>query len=294
MLLREVKDWKRSTLVSANRDSVELETARGRVTDANPVRKAGDFSMELVDLMHLDPSLVHHDGAFKGELLFPSSWGAVVPNLRQADVAGTDCARMFAPEHVLLRDDLDDTVDSAALQRRLWGMFTVHYPHTLSLPQRDRIRWHLFPELRMESAQTQLALDDPAVPIEPPDLMQVTDLQQEQVARTLGEGHRVIHGAADSGKTTILIFRAQTGRSLFFATARTWRRALAHCCGHVALTSAFRCALSMVGAKTCWAAIGWRCQTHLGGDRLVTKRGLMPWSVPSRPASCRLANTPPC
>jgi superfamily I DNA/RNA helicase len=35
------------------------------------------------------------------------------------------------------------------------------------------------------------------------------DLQQEQIARTLGEGHRVIHGAAGSGKTMILIYRAQ-------------------------------------------------------------------------------------
>jgi superfamily I DNA/RNA helicase len=34
------------------------------------------------------------------------------------------------------------------------------------------------------------------------------DLQQEQIARTLGEGHRVIHGAAGSGKTMILVFRA--------------------------------------------------------------------------------------
>jgi superfamily I DNA/RNA helicase len=42
-----------------------------------------------------------------------------------------------------------------------------------------------------------------------PDLMQVMDLQQEQIARTLGEGHRVIHGVAGSGKTMILIYRAQ-------------------------------------------------------------------------------------
>ena len=34
------------------------------------------------------------------------------------------------------------------------------------------------------------------------------DLQQEQIARTLGEGHRVIHGTAGSGKTMILVFRA--------------------------------------------------------------------------------------
>jgi hypothetical protein len=30
------------------------------------------------------------------------------------------------------------------------------------------------------------------------------DLQQEQLARSMGEGHRVIHGLAGSGKTTIL------------------------------------------------------------------------------------------
>jgi superfamily I DNA/RNA helicase len=34
------------------------------------------------------------------------------------------------------------------------------------------------------------------------------DLQQEQLARSLGEGHRVIHGVAGSGKTLILGYRA--------------------------------------------------------------------------------------
>jgi superfamily I DNA/RNA helicase len=42
-----------------------------------------------------------------------------------------------------------------------------------------------------------------------PNLLQVMDLQQEQIARNLGEGHRVIHGVTGSGKTMILIYRAQ-------------------------------------------------------------------------------------
>ena len=37
----------------------------------------------------------------------------------------------------------------------------------------------------------------------------VMDLQQEQLARSMGEGHRVIHGVAGSGKTMILGYRAQ-------------------------------------------------------------------------------------
>ena len=216
ILLLEVKDWKRSTLVAANRDAVELETPRGRVTEANPLRQARDYAFELVALMQQDPTLVRADGPFQGKLLFPYGWGVVFSHLRQADLADTawgDFAQVFPPHQTLLRDDLDESVNPGDFFNRLWGLFTVHYPHTLTLPQRDRIRWHLFPEIRVHQQEgldfggdaAAAALQAPLLP----DLMQVMDLQQEQIARTLGEGHRVIHGVAGSGKTMILIYRAQ-------------------------------------------------------------------------------------
>lgn len=211
VLLLEVKDWKRSTLNGATRDRVELNTPRGPVTEANPLRRARDFALELVHLMEHDAALVHDDGPFRGKLLFPYGWGVVFSHLRAADVAGSDFNDVFPEHQALLRDDLDDTVAPADFTRRLWGLFTVHYPHTLTLPQRDRVRWHLFPELRVQR-QDALDFDGPAAATTAPalpDLMQVMDLQQEQIARTLGEGHRVIHGAAGSGKTMILIYRAQ-------------------------------------------------------------------------------------
>ncbi len=208
ILILEVKHWKRSTLAKANRDSVELVTERGLITEANPLRQARDHTMELANLMALDPLLVHGDGPFKGKLLFPYGWGAVFSGLTVKDVAGLEFHRLFPEHQVLMKDDLDEGLGAAAFQERLWGMFTVSYPHTLSLPQRDRIRWHLFPEIRVQ--QLSLLEDGEVSPaLALPDLMQVMDLQQEQVARTLGEGHRVIHGAAGSGKTMILVFRAQ-------------------------------------------------------------------------------------
>jgi superfamily I DNA/RNA helicase len=42
-----------------------------------------------------------------------------------------------------------------------------------------------------------------------PSIMRVMDIQQEQLARSLGDGHRVIHGVAGSGKTMILGYRAE-------------------------------------------------------------------------------------
>ena len=64
----------------------------------------------------------------------------------------------------------------ASSRSRLYGMFTVHYRSTLSLPQRDRIRWHLFPEVRVNAAQGSLDLADQSGKVELPDLMQVMDL----------------------------------------------------------------------------------------------------------------------
>ena len=228
ILLLEVKDWKRSTLAGGTPDAVQLDTPRGRVTQAHPLRQARDVVHELVDLMRHDPALVHASGPFAGKLLFPYGWGVVLSHLRRADVAGSDFDELFPPMRTLLRDDLEADVEPMAFQHRLWGLFTVSYPHTLTLPQRDRIRWHLFPEVRLPR-QGELALEAPVEPSAPderaagagnlraersatpplPDLLQVMDLYQEQVARSLGEGHRVIHGAAGSGKTMILIFRAQ-------------------------------------------------------------------------------------
>ncbi|MDO9005038.1 MAG: 3'-5' exonuclease [Aquabacterium sp.] len=212
VLLLEVKDWKRSTLASATKDRVELTLDRGLVTDANPLRKVRDYAMELVNLMQMDAQLIHPAGPFQGKLLFPYGWGLAFSNMKRADV-GDDFGEVFPEHKTLLRDDLDEAMDPGVFQQRLWGMFSVSYPHTLSLPQRDRVRWHLFPEVRMVPAQASLTADGDdagASALAPlPDLMQVMDLQQERIARTLGEGHRVIHGAAGSGKTMILIFRAQ-------------------------------------------------------------------------------------
>ena len=66
------------------------------------------------------------------------------------------------------------------------------------------MRWHLFPEIRV--SQGTFDLGSPSAPkVETvPDIVRVMDLQQEQLARSMGEGHRVIHGVAGSGETMIL------------------------------------------------------------------------------------------
>lgn len=92
-------------------------------------------------------------------------------------------------------------------------MFQQAFPCTLTLPQIDRIRWHMFPELRVEWGEGQFGLRftaeaDAAKAVAIPDLIRIMDTQQEQLARSLGDEHRIIHGVAGSGKTMILGYRA--------------------------------------------------------------------------------------
>jgi len=70
------------------------------------------------------------------------------------------------------------------------------------------VRWHLFPEIRMTHGTFDLPKPDEQAAGVMPDIVRVMDLRQEQLARSMGEGHRVIHGVAGSGKTMILGYRA--------------------------------------------------------------------------------------
>jgi superfamily I DNA/RNA helicase len=100
-----------------------------------------------------------------------------------------------------------ESVDAEELQSRLWDMFPYGMRGAISLPQMDRVRWVMFPQVRVQTQGALFNDNDPEADL--PSIMRVMDLQQEQLARSLGDGHRIIHGVAGSGKTMILGYRAE-------------------------------------------------------------------------------------
>lgn len=216
LLILEVKGWRATSLRQASRTEVELETPRGRVSVLHPELQARGYATELVNQMQRDPALLAPVGSrHAGKLLAPWGWGAVLANIERSRIDDVRWDDVFPPARTLTREDLGEELDPAFFQQRLWGLLTVDFRHTLTLPQRDRIRWHLFPEIRLQTQAWLLddePANDPATPAAPPPgdaMLRVMDLQQEQLARSLGGGHRVIHGVAGSGKTMILIYRAE-------------------------------------------------------------------------------------
>jgi hypothetical protein len=213
LLVLEVKDWKADTIRHADSTQFTLVTERGLVKENNPLLQARAYALEIGVVLERDPALRHPDGSrYAGKLIMPWGWGVVLANITRKQFDEGALGEVL-PEHlVICRDELYETVEAEVFQERLWAMFPQVFPVALTLPQIDRVRWHLFPELRVEAGSGQFGLfgpTDAAVrPLEIPDLVKVMDAQQEQLARSLGGEHRVIHGVAGSGKTMILGFRA--------------------------------------------------------------------------------------
>ncbi len=219
MLVLEVKDWKADTIRHADTTQFTLLTNRGVVKENNPLLQARAYALEIGVVLEADPALRHPPGSrHAGKLLMPWAYGVVLSNIprRRFVESGLDA---IIPGHlVICQDEMYDSVEPETFQQRLWAMFPQVFPLALTLPQIDRVRWHLFPELRVSPGEGQFGLFDASAAVRPlhiPDLIAVMDAQQEQLARSLGDEHRVIHGVAGSGKTMILGFRAmQLAREL--------------------------------------------------------------------------------
>ncbi len=216
LLFVEVKDWKLDTLRKIKPSEVMLLADTGLVTTPHPLEQARQYTYAVTAMLSRDPQLRHASGPYAGKLCMPYGWGVVFTNITRAQIEKAmpeEARERLLPDHLMLyKDEITESADPEKFQERLWNMFHYRFGTTLTLPQIDRIRWHLFPEVRIDTApQGELfAPDGPeAQPLEQtlPDIIRIMDIQQEQLARSMGEGHRVIHGVAGSGKTMILGYR---------------------------------------------------------------------------------------
>ena len=235
LLFLEVKDWKLDTLKRLNPRDAEILTPDGLKTVSNPLQQARQCALTAINRLQRDEHLQQTSEQFKGKLCFPWGYGVVFPNITRKqwnDAINEEQQELVLPPHRLIcRDEMTATADPEIFQEQLWAMFDYAFGDKLTLPQIDRIRWNLFPEIRINAPQQGLfdaeddevdedvgtgqgsANDSQAVAEGRadyhtiPDIVRVMDLQQEQLARSMGEGHRVIHGVAGSGKTLILGYR---------------------------------------------------------------------------------------
>lgn len=220
LLILEVKDWKLNTILEANQKTVTILDSCGRPkTVFNPMEQVRQCTYSLVNQLVNDAQLTQNDEKYKGHLICPYGWGVVFSNIKRKQLQeafSDDEQRAFWKENqIICQDEMYENMDAENFQEKLWGMFNNSFNCQLTLLQINRIRWHLFPEIRITHMKqgelfgsiSQNETNKLSRSI--PELIKVMDMQQEQLARSIGAGHRVIHGVAGSGKTLILGYRCQ-------------------------------------------------------------------------------------
>ncbi|HOE40534.1 MAG TPA: nuclease-related domain-containing protein [Rhodoferax sp.] len=96
LLVLEVKDWKRATIQSADKQSWTIIPDGVPKTVINPLEQARQYAHQVVDALKRDPQLTQPDGPHQGQIAFPWSYGVVLHNIMPA--SGEDekeAARVF-------------------------------------------------------------------------------------------------------------------------------------------------------------------------------------------------------
>ena len=195
LVILEVKDWRLNRIAEITADEIQLRRPEGSLTLKNPVRQVRDYMLRTVDVLKRRPRL-----RAGNQLCCGWGYGVVLPYLTREEAQrpslfGPSLEEALGLGLVLTGEDLNSEV----LLNRLRGLIpahgTAHGP--LAADQVDEIRSVLHPEVRVGWGATS------------EEIVRAMDREQERIARTLGDGHRLLRGVAGSGKTIVLVCRAR-------------------------------------------------------------------------------------
>ncbi|EPZ3743194.1 3'-5' exonuclease [Escherichia coli] len=197
LVFPEVKDWTVHTLHQVNHEQVILETNGILKSEINPLLQVRRYACDTVNALPADSRLRQNDGQYKGRLNLAWAYGVVFTRITRQQLkalAGNDenaVERIFPSAQTICQDDMTQSVLPDIFRQKIAGMFTMGFRTRVTPQVRDILRAHLFPEMTVRQHSQ----------------IKIMDIQQEILARNIGDGHRVIHGVAGSGKTMILLFR---------------------------------------------------------------------------------------
>jgi superfamily I DNA and RNA helicase len=216
LLILEVKDWQLSQMKAVNPTQLILETGQGEKKVEHPLRQARDYALHIADILNADQLLVRKNGTHQGRLSFPFGYGVVWTKIREEDFK-RELFELYDPAQMLFRESLHQSITTEQLIDNLQRLFPQQFKFNLTPVQIDRIRYHIFPEVRLprkqfvkipqEATASQLQL--PGTELSSETVLTVMDLEQERLAKSFGEGHRLLRGVAGSGKTWTLVCRAR-------------------------------------------------------------------------------------
>jgi hypothetical protein len=212
VIVLEVKDWAKTTIRGASPTEFKISSSGGSVARVkNPMRKCKVYVEEAIEKLELESILIgKHD-----KLLFPIHYFIIFPNLPEEDFQsiGLDDEKLeLDRDHIIFQKEVRN--QTAFIKRIYSNIPELEKPlttemqlavrrclkeeNTIDAPGgKEGLLPGILPEGKIEVAD-KLA----------PDVFAI-DIEQEELAKDLGSGPRLMRGIAGTGKTLIMLMRAK-------------------------------------------------------------------------------------
>ena len=234
VLVIEVKGWYAANIRKIDAESVLLERDGRDVREKHPEKQVREYLFALMGIARehsWSQSLLHRDGEYEGKFRFPFAPLVVLSNITKSSLSdnGIDLQnwdRLFPGDRTICRDQVEylGSLSGETLVESLRPFIHPFWPFpNLGEQEVKVLRAVIHPEILLgdgvsiaKLASELRSIDDQG------DVIQVLDMQQEEHAQALGDGHRIVYGVAGSGKTVLLLARAkrlaQTGKERILVT----------------------------------------------------------------------------
>ena len=250
LMVIEVKGWYPNDILGGDLENVRVMNRGVEKAERHPIRQAREY---MISLMHTCQKhnafkkLRHHEGKYEGHFLFPFGYFSILSNATRTQVEESGRSVLFPKDKVMTRDEFlawEELSPDSSLDR-LKSYFDPWWPiNPLTNDQVDALRAIIHPEVILFTF-----MDDKKGLTE--ETLKVLDVKQENHARNIGNGHRIIYGVAGSGKTVILVARAK-----LIASTNTQKQHL-FLCYNVALATYLRQLLKELPNVAVWHFDGW-------------------------------------
>lgn len=222
LMIIEVKGWYPKEIIAADHQSVFVKGLHGEARYNHPVRQARNYMLALMDQCRNQAAsrrLLTKEGAHQNKFIFPFGHFAVLSNITSGNLASHPTGNLisiFSVDKNVTRDLLVEWSDNPDLsadnvRKILQDKFDPFWKiPKLTEDQIDALRSAIHPEIVISSIipSTSSISAKPDVS-DAAQSLKVLDLKQEQNARKIGNGHRIIFGVAGSGKTVLLVSKSR-------------------------------------------------------------------------------------
>lgn len=215
VIIIEVKGWYLDDIIRGDNNYITVNTDGRERQELHPLEQARSYMWKLFRACENSPNrtyLLHKEGPHKNKFIFPFCHFAILSNISRDNIQrrkDQDISKIFRMDNTLFRDELVALEKASAedIRNTLMRFFNPYWEITpFTQEQVDVLRSIIHPEIILSYVPSQPVSAEVA---EKKFDLVVLDRRQENNARRIGEGHRIIYGVAGSGKTVLLIARAK-------------------------------------------------------------------------------------